>query len=1160
MWHTDERPWALHETRFAVDDLVDDAEGAPAGLLSTAHRSFVYDLVRWGAPDVIVEAGAVTGSFLFTCCQATRDVGGHASLHAVETGESSSAPGDDVLVGIERARARLFPELDVHLHTDDLPATRSALADGSVDLLQVGGYLSFEVAKDDYERWLAKLSDDGVVLFRDVAPWQRGASSQLWRDLSAAHPSLTFVHSSGLGVLLPKGAERLGYLLGDELTRWHDYYAARDAAVLAGARIRELDATVLDRDTRIDELERERSGLRDEVDGLRRRLGDERAASGSVAAPAPSALRAEPLPSEPAPAAPPPAGLLRRVVRFLRRGARAANRHLGTNIRIGGGNDLEARVASVFDPVHYLDRYPDIALAGIDPLDHYLRRGWMEGRDPSPLFWTEWYLRRHPDVATSGRDPLQHYLEVGWQVAHDPSPLLRTRWYLGQYPDIRGSGLSPLEHYWTIGFAEGRYANPEQRRRLVTAESPTGTSRRTVTECEVRSSDQLARLVTLDAIARADVELVTFDLWDTLVTRSRPADAPKLATARRIWLEHGRSLRTPMSPWELFAHRVEVEAAIAGSSHHEEYRLVDVLTRHLQEVLTIGARKAKPVAVELAREEAIEEARCTYRIDEVADTLDELATREPRPHLAVLSDFYLGGEELRTIAESTGIDLTGIDVLASCDLDVSKRVGGLFELARERAGVEAARHLHVGDNPWSDGEQQVSSGGTAALVTLSPTPLPGPGALAPDRVPALIADQRDELLSVVDVLASASGGGDTQRRAAHAGVLTAFLPVLLVAAAVEDAVERGVPTVHYLSREGSFLRRVHDVVAPRLTGRLPAPSARHLEVSRRSTFGASIDGLDRGALALMWSQYADQSPRALFESLGVPVEPLASAIAECGLEVDAVVADVAHDDRVETLLERPDVRAHSERVLGERRRALLAYLRQEADLGSRDLVVVDVGWRGTIQDNLARVLVDHRLHGVYLGLFPFLNPQPENTTKHAVAFDGNAGDPFVHVSPPAAIEAPLTPDVPSAVGYTEQRDGHVSVVHEQEGPRTGAEIRSFQAGVLAAAPRIADWLVVNGLTARMLRVELGEMVSEYYGRPEGGVADIWFGSTHDDTFGAFNVSPYAKQEPSRRVLSTVASGDSISDEARASQWVPGYRAWHTARAPEILREMWRELH
>ena len=160
--------------------------------------------------------------------------------------------------------------------------------------------------------------------------------------------------------------------------------------------------------------------------------------------------------------------------------------------------------------------------------------------------------------------------------------------------------------------------------------------------------------------------------------------------------------------------------------------------------------------------------------------------------------------------------------------------------------------------------------------------------------------------------------------------------------------------MHYLSREGSFLRRVHELVAAPLTGRADPPAARHLEVSRRSTFGASIERLDRVSLALMWSQYADQSPRSLFESLGVPIEPLAAAIAEAGLGLDDVVEGVANDDRVAALIERSDVRSQVEAVLAERRRALVVYLRQEMDLGTKDTVVVDVGWRGTIQDNLAR--------------------------------------------------------------------------------------------------------------------------------------------------------------------------------------------------------------
>ena len=318
-----------------------------------------------------------------------------------------------------------------------------------------------------------------------------------------------------------------------------------------------------------------------------------------------------------------------------------------------------------------------------------------------------------------------------------------------------------------------------------------------------------------------------------------------------------------MSPWDLFRLRVATEAEIAGATAHEEYRLTDVLAQHLAAVLDVNGRTARALADDLARQEAAEECRCSYRIDELADTIERLSERDPAPTLMILSDFYLGADALRSVATAADVGVPpDVDVLVSCDLDASKRVGGrLFELAREHAGVDASRHLHIGDNPWSDGEQQVATGGTAAIVRLSASPFPGPGELDPQHLRALLEEQRDELLCVVDVLAPSGGGAtDTERRAAHAGVLTALLPVSLVAAAVEEALERGLPTVHYLSREGAFLCRVHELIAPTLAGAAPAPAARHVEVSRRSTFGPSISDDHRAGLALMWSQYADQSP------------------------------------------------------------------------------------------------------------------------------------------------------------------------------------------------------------------------------------------------------------------------------------------------------------
>lgn len=67
--------------------------------------------------------------------------------------------------------------------------------------------------------------------------------------------------------------------------------------------------------------------------------------------------------------------------------------------------------SELFDPAFYLDTYPDVARAGVDPVDHYLWSGATEGRRPHPLYDADWYRRNNPDVGDA--NPLIHYLEAG---------------------------------------------------------------------------------------------------------------------------------------------------------------------------------------------------------------------------------------------------------------------------------------------------------------------------------------------------------------------------------------------------------------------------------------------------------------------------------------------------------------------------------------------------------------------------------------------------------------------------------------------------------------------------------------------------------------------------------------------------------------------------
>jgi glycosyltransferase involved in cell wall biosynthesis len=167
-------------------------------------------------------------------------------------------------------------------------------------------------------------------------------------------------------------------------------------------------------------------------------------------------------------------------------------------------SDKELLQASIFfDADFYLVTYPDVALAGVDPVDHYLRHGGLEGRQPSTRFDGAAYLRENEDVKRVGVNPLVHFLRHGqaegrgampcapivedmatWSdveaseaapaktlLSDDDRPrdarriieesgLWDAEFYCRIYPDIDPKQMDPLDHYVNHGGREGRRPHP----------------------------------------------------------------------------------------------------------------------------------------------------------------------------------------------------------------------------------------------------------------------------------------------------------------------------------------------------------------------------------------------------------------------------------------------------------------------------------------------------------------------------------------------------------------------------------------------------------------------------------------------------------------------------------------------------------------------------
>jgi GT2 family glycosyltransferase len=115
------------------------------------------------------------------------------------------------------------------------------------------------------------------------------------------------------------------------------------------------------------------------------------------------------------------------------------------------------RPNALFDPAFYRAAVPEAR--DVDPLLHYVTEGFRDGRAPHPLFDTSYYLERNPDVARAGTNPLADFMGGGWQAGRDPHPLFDVAHYLAARP-APPEGVDPLSHFLESGWRDDRDPHP----------------------------------------------------------------------------------------------------------------------------------------------------------------------------------------------------------------------------------------------------------------------------------------------------------------------------------------------------------------------------------------------------------------------------------------------------------------------------------------------------------------------------------------------------------------------------------------------------------------------------------------------------------------------------------------------------------------------------
>ena len=117
--------------------------------------------------------------------------------------------------------------------------------------------------------------------------------------------------------------------------------------------------------------------------------------------------------------------------------------------------------SGLFDPDYYLLNYPDVRRADIDPLKHFVKYGWKEGRNPSEEFDIQHYLQSKPELLSANVNPLLDYLRSGTRAEIQPGSPSREAAELTQPKQLQHkirNGWKILQYYGLAEFFKRLHA------------------------------------------------------------------------------------------------------------------------------------------------------------------------------------------------------------------------------------------------------------------------------------------------------------------------------------------------------------------------------------------------------------------------------------------------------------------------------------------------------------------------------------------------------------------------------------------------------------------------------------------------------------------------------------------------------------------------------
>ena len=462
------------------------------------------------------------------------------------------------------------------------------------------------------------------------------------------------------------------------------------------------------------------------------------------------------------------------------------------------------------------------------------------------------------------------------------------------------------------------------------------------------------------------------DIFDTVVYRTVQPEFTKKLWANKIVKRLGLNLNMI----NLYKERNRIETELGEKAHNDgndwEFRHKDLsieIYKYLTNRTSIDISEKK--FIELSKEVEVEvESAVQIPNKDIIDTIKK--ARKKGKKIYCVSDMYLSNEMVGDIFKNIGIRDLFDGIFMSCEYLKNKKSGQLYKIVLNELKLKPEECIMIGDNKLGDYDIPSDMGIKSIHIDRTKQY---------EKYQKFIEEheRRDYYSEFINLTKTPNNSFE------HA-IFTLYRFIEKLYYNLEND---GLDEVFFLSREGEYLKKLFDDFNDKICGK--KIKSHYILVSRKSTYLPSLNKLEQEDFGVLLCQYLNSSIKEFLGSLNFTKEEIDKVLVSYQKDLknfkknnlkqfdkealeemrkgnfDHKVVYLYKSELLQVLKENKEFKTIYETNRKSQKDLFQRYIKQYTN--KKKICVVDVGWNGSIQDNIQNILgKEYQVSGYLYGL------------------------------------------------------------------------------------------------------------------------------------------------------------------------------------------------